>query len=356
MKACVQKIFPESNCIEMPFSDGGEGALSVLEKFAQGKIIHCTCTDALKRPIKAPYFAFNDGKSVWIELSQTAGLTQLLAHERNPMITSTWGTGLMIRHAISNGFTKIFLGIGGSATHDLGTGIVAALGGCFLNPKGEILPLGGGALRYFNQLDRSALDTKISETQWVIACDVLNPLIGPEGAAHTYAQQKGASADEVEQLEAGSQNVALKIFQQTGVAIETLEGGGAAGGVSAGLYGMLNARIRNGFELLSEKTPLKKTLQSVDLVLTGEGHFDGQSRFGKLPFQVAQLTLNKKIPTLIFAGKTSLEDNRLFPHVRAFQTTPKHMRLEDAMKNAQQNLEEKLYEVLSSLKNNFPSP
>ena len=350
MKACVQEVFPKSRCIEMPFSDGGEGALSVLEKYAQGEIIHCTCTDAIKRPIKAPYFAFDDGKSVWIELSQTAGLTQLQPHERNPMITSTWGTGKMIQHALNNGFTKIFLGIGGSATHDLGTGIVAALGGRFLNQKGEILPLGGGALRYFNRLDRSTLDSKISQVQWVIACDVLNPLIGPEGAAHTYAQQKGASAQEIEQLEAASQHLALQIHQQTGVSIEKLEGGGAAGGVSAGLYGMLNARIRNGFELLSEKTPLKKTLQSVDLVLTGEGHFDSQSRFGKLPFQVAQLTLNKKIPTLIFAGKTSLIDNSFFPHIRVFQTTPKYMSLKDAMKNAQQNLEEKLYEVLSSLK------
>src|SRR6056300_1869670 len=155
----------------------------------------CSTNDALFRPIEAPYFLFQNQKEAWIELSQTAGLIQLKKTALQPLEASTWGTGKMIKHALDNGCEKIYLGLGGSATQDLGTGIIAALGGRFLDQNGKELPPGGGALTRITKIDLSQLNPKASRAQWILACDVTNPLLGKNGTAHTYAKQKGASAD-----------------------------------------------------------------------------------------------------------------------------------------------------------------
>ena len=350
MKEVTKRVFPKSKCILMPFSDGGEGALTLLEANANGKLIKCDTSDALKRKLKAPYFLFDEGKSAWIELSQSAGITRLKKDELNPLITSTWGTGQMIKHALNIGCENIHLGIGGSATHDLGGGIITALGGRLLDKNGKKLLPGGGALGELHRIDVSNLDSRISQTNWTVACDVQNPLIGPNGAAYIYAKQKGASKEVIEKLENGSKVFAKVIYNQFNVKIENCKGGGAAGGVGAGLYGVFNAKIKSGFQLLAKKTGLFNLIDSVDLVLTGEGHFDQQSSFGKLPFQVAKLADKKNIPTLIMAGKTSIKEIPKLPNVQIFQTKPEEMSLESAMKFASINLEKKLNDALIQLK------
>jgi glycerate 2-kinase len=351
MEQSVQSIFPKSNSLSIPFSDGGEGALSVLQFHKKGKLIKCSVTDALKKPIEAQYLQFNDQKSAWIELSQTAGLTQLDHKKLNPLQTSTWGTGKMITHVLDQGCTKIYLGIGGSATQDLGTGIISALGGRFLDDEGQELQAIGGELYRLNEIDLSGLNPKVLECEWIIACDVQNPLLGENGSAHTYAKQKGASPKDIDQLEKGAIRFAEVIEKQFGLDIRSLKGGGAAGGVSAGLHALLGARLENGFDLLAQKTELENKIQKMDLILTGEGSFDEQSLFGKLPIKVASLAEKEKIPTLIVVGKAKLKKLIGFPHCKVIDCTPPGVTTKDAIINARYNLEYALRKELLILKN-----
>jgi glycerate kinase len=296
-------------------------------------------------------FLFKNTQSAWIELSQTAGLVQLKKEERNPLKTSTWGTGIMIRHAINQGCKTIYLGIGGSATHDVGTGIISALGGKFYDVNNTSLEPNGAQLNEIDRIDLSGLDSRVKEIKWVIACDVKNNLTGPYGAANTYAKQKGASPEVIVTLEKGSKQFAKIIKKQFNRNILDISGGGAAGGVSAGLFGVFDATLQNGFELLSQQTKINEQIKQMDLVLTGEGHFDEQSTYGKLALQVAKLTQQHKIKTLVFAGKTSLSSLPNLPHLEIHQTTPHKMPLDQAMKNAAQNLRSKLLEILGTYKN-----
>ena len=350
MKTCVKKVFPESNCLSMPFSDGGEGALWVLKNHVKGNEKIVTVTDALQRPIKAPYFCFEDQKSAWIELSQTAGLLGIAPEERNPLETTTWGTGKMILNALDQGYRKIYLGIGGSSTHDFGSGIISALNGFFLDGKNNKLRLGGGFILDLNRIDLSNVDPRIYQTEWIIACDVENNLLGSAGAAQTYARQKGATPEMVEQLEKSGEQFAKVVMKQYGIDIKPVKGGGAAGGVAAGLYGLLNAQIEKGFDLLSKLTDLQKRIAEVDLVITGEGSFDSQSFFGKLPYNVASLTAQSKTPTLIMAGQSALDRIPSLPHVEVHQIQPNEMPLEEALEKGEQNLNIKLTAVLTNLK------
>ena len=346
MESAVKKVFTAPNCKLLPFSDGGEGALKVLEENIDGELVSCMVTDALFRPIEADYFCFKDQTSAWIELSQTAGLNQLDSDDYNPLVTSTWGTGKMIFEALNKGCNKIYLGVGGSATHDFGTGIIRALNGQFLDKENNRLISGGGAISQLNRIDLSQIDTRVDNLKFIVACDVKNPLLGKDGAAVTYAKQKGANPEMIDQLELAGKQFTKVILNQFGINVGSKIGGGAAGGVGAGLYGLLNAELRNGFDLLADFSGLREQINEMDLVITGEGYFDNQSLYGKLPFKVAQLTKPKKIPTLIMAGQTSINNIPNMPHVKIYNTKPEKLTLEKALKNAPQNLETKLYEVL----------
>ena len=350
MKKTVKSIFPRSLCKIIPFSDGGEGALKVLKNQAVGKIKKCMATDALSRPIEASYFYFTNQKSAWIELSQTAGLIGLKTTELNPLVTSNWGTGKVILNALENGCSKIYLGIGGSATHDFGCGIISALNGYFFDKKNKILPLGGGGISQLNRIDLSQMDTRVSGIELIVGCDVENQLLGKQGAAQIYAHQKGATEEMIDQLEFAGNQFANVVEGQYGINIRSVKGGGAAGGVGAGLYGLLGARLERGFDLLLELTEVDKEISDMDLVLTGEGIFDKQSLFGKLPFRIAQLTQNQKIPTIIIAGQTSISRLSEMPHVKIYKSKPKNISLEEAINKAPHYLELKLMEILKAFK------
>ena len=350
MEHTVKAVFPESKCTSMPFSDGGEGALTVLQRHSNGELMKCLAYDALRRPIKAPYFLFQNKKEVWIELSQTAGLTLLDKTDLDPLNTSTWGTGKMIEHALENGSEKIYLGIGGSATQDLGSGIITALGGRFLDKHDKELPLGGGALYRLKKIDLTNMNAKALQAEWVIACDVQNPLLGKEGTAHTYAKQKGASPSDIDRLEQGGICFAEVVKKQFGIEIHNLVGGGAAGGVSAGLFALLNASLTEGFELLAQHTGLKDKISKFDLILTGEGSFDEQSLYGKLPIQVAALAEKSNIPTLIVAGFSKMKTLKNLTQCKIINTTPPGVAVENTIENAEKNLRSALTKELEFIK------
>ena len=349
MEKVVKRVFPKSNCTLMPFSDGGEGALKVLENHGKGTFQKCLVTDALLRPIEASYFCFEDKKSAWIELSQTAGINRLSFEELNPLNTTTWGTGMMILDALDKGVNKIYLGIGGSATHDFGTGIISALNGMFLDKENNILPNFGGAISKLNHIDLSQLDPRVFQTEWIIACDVENPLLGKDGAANTYAKQKGAFIEMIENLEIIGKQFANIVLRQYKVDVTSIKGGGASGGVSAGLYGLFNARLEKGFDLLAKLIGINEIINEMDLVITGEGAFDDQSLFGKLPYEVAKLTLSKKITTIIMVGRSPQNSIPNMPHVKLQKIKPENMSLDEALEKGTQNLEFKLLQVLNEI-------
>jgi len=344
-----------ARCTLMPFSDGGEGAIGVLEQamvaglISGGHRVACPTKDALGRPITAEYFRFTDRPAAWIELSAASGIHGIGPQDRNPKITSTFGTGLLIRHAIEHGAQEIILGIGGSATNDAGAGIIQALSGQLLDQNGAELPPGGLAL---SRLDKIKFPEGIEKINWRIACDVNNPLLGPHGASRTYGPQKGATAQDIDQLELALTHFAQKIEDTTKTSIASIPGGGAAGGTAAGLYGAFKAELISGFDLLGTMTNLKEKIKTCDYVFTAEGRIDRQSLHGKVPIAVAKLGKKYDKPVIGIAG--SIEPPfALFAELGLtglFSVQNGPMTLEDSKNNAAQLIEETAYRVWSLIK------
>lgn len=295
----VNKVLSQAKCIQFPFSDGGEGALSLLESSTAGTLIHCKTENAVGEPIQGSYFLFKDRPTAWIELSQAAGLAQLQIPKRNPLITSTYGVGLLIKDALSKNCKEIILGIGGSATNDGAAGIFQALGGSLLDSSQKELPRGGAALSHLSKIIPSK---RLEHIQWKVACDVENPLLGPQGASYTYAQQKGASTQQLKRLEKSLTHFAQQLQQHFGRDISSLVGGGAAGGTAAGMHGFFGASLTSGFSLLSDLVDLEEKIKQADLILTAEGKIDTQSLNGKVPVGVARLAKKYRKPCIGIAG------------------------------------------------------
>ncbi len=298
----VQEAIPEANCSLLPFSDGGEGAFEVLETLNLGKTIQVKAQDPLGRTLVAPYFDFTNSDTVWIELSQASGLALLKPQEQNPLYTSTFGTGLQIKHAIEAGKRSIILGIGGSATHDVASGIFTALGGKLFDINESELKACGLALQSCVKIDTRELLPQLEQTTFTVACDVSNPLTGPNGAAHIYAKQKGANPDTIILLEKATQDFGNLLERHSKKHIITVEGAGAAGGTAAGMLAFTHAELKNGFDILADLTNITEKIKQADLIITGEGRTDEQSQFGKVPFRIAELAERHQKPVLLYSG------------------------------------------------------
>lgn len=328
---------------ELPFSDGGEGAFDLLESLDLGKTIKVDCQDPLGRKLSAPYFLFKKGNKAWIELSQASGLMLLKEEEQNPLKTSTYGTGLQLKHALDNGVREIFLGIGGSATHDMAAGLFSALGGRLLDINGKELSASGDALITCTSIDTENLYPALKNCKITVACDVTNPLLGKNGAARTYAAQKGANSESIEKLEKATEKFAGFLEAKFHRNIMKIDGGGAAGGVSAGMKAIAGAQLKPGFEILSELAKLEEKIKYSDLVITGEGKTDNQSKHGKLPFKIAGLAKKYKKPVWLLAGSITAGKEELhkvgFSKMAAIKHT--NMPLEEAKARAFELLKEK---------------
>ena len=333
----IHSVDPEITVKQLPFSDGGEGALDLLQNLFEGELINTSTIDAMGRSIKAPYFRFADRKAAWIELSQASGLAQIKVDRRNPMLASTYGTGLQIRHALDHGAEEIYLGIGGSATNDGGTGILSALGGLFSDAEGEMLLPGGGFLTELDHIDVEA----IPQFKLKVACDVSNPLLGKQGTTAVYGPQKGVTPEMESQLEAGLANLSKHIELLTQKSVAEVPGAGAAGGCAAGLHGLLGAELVSGFELLAELSHLEEQIAASDLIVTAEGRIDGQSLEGKLPVGVAKLAKKHHKPVVVLAGSIGEHLDPLYAlGIDAiFSIQNKPCTLEESMDNAAKLLE-----------------
>lgn len=302
--AGIKLVDPEVNIYSFPMADGGDGFAAVLKYYRQTQTVNFATVDPLNRTINASYEWDEQNKTAIIELAVASGLALLKDEERNPLLTSTYGTGLLIDNALKKGAKKIILGLGGSATNDAGTGILKALGFVFLDAnEKELKPLGGNLLLIKKIVRPAVLPNIIFE----IACDVQNPMFGENGAAFVYAPQKGADIDGVHLLDKGLRQFNEILFQQTGKDTSQIAGTGAAGGIAAGLMCYFSVELKSGIDMVVLSSGIESVLPNANIVITGEGRIDDQSKEGKVVQKIAALAKQNSVPVIGLCGSLQLD-------------------------------------------------
>ncbi|MEP6872671.1 MAG: glycerate kinase [Anaerolineaceae bacterium] len=294
----------------LPLSDGGPGFLDALRKAVKSDTSASVVHDALGRPVLGRWVVIRESGDVFIEAAQANGLYHLRTDELDPLYADTAGVGELIAEAALGVPARIIVGVGGSATTDGGSGMARALGAVFLDEAGNALPPGGAPLARLARIDWRPPDW-VGQIEIVVACDVTSPLTGPAGTATVYSPQKGATVGQVELLEAAMLRYAAVLKRSLGVDIASLPGGGAAGGLGAGLVAFLGARIASGFEIVSEVTHLRERMERCALVVTGEGSFDSQSTLGKVSGKVSEMANALGKSCMLFAGRSDQADPRI---------------------------------------------
>ena len=321
--------------LKHPMADGGDGTLDLLKLYLDLDETSVQTVDPLGRKIEASYV--HQGSTAYIELASASGYVLLNDNERSPLHSSTYGTGLMIRHAIENGFSKIVLLLGGSATNDAGTGILHALGFKFKDKKSKPIRPSGITLSQVEEITHDqSIDLK--NIQFKLFCDVNNPLYGPSGAAFTYAKQKGASPEEIVLLDKGLKQFAQLILNIPGKDINAIPGAGAAGGVPAGIAAFLNSEIVSGTQELIQLTGLENKLTCSDIIISGEGCVDEQSTMGKVVHGVQSLCVKHNKPLYLFAGISRLESNSFIDSNRIYTTSAFASSAQESIDNAEKFL------------------
>jgi len=348
MKAGVQKVYPNAECICVPLADGGDGTTEALVAAKNGEWRELSVHDPLMRPAQARYGLIDNGQTAVMEMAAASGLWRLQEHEKNPLKTTTYGTGELLRDAIEQGVGKILIGIGGSATNDGGIGMAAALGYRFLDrDNNELQPI-GETLNSICKIDSSRVIQAIRQVQIYVASDVTNPLTGKEGASAIYGPQKGATPKMVETLDAGLRNLAERCQEDLGVVIGDFPGDGAAGGLGAGLRAFAQAEIKPGFDLVADVAELNQALQDADLVFTGEGKLDASTRFGKVPSGVAKRAKVYNVPVIGLSGAiegdaASLQECGIDA---VFSIVPGPVTIETALQHAEEWIERTTEQVM----------
>jgi glycerate kinase len=322
----IRRVHPEAEIIELPLADGGEGTTENLVHASGGKLVQVQASDPLGRQVQAAYgllgiddgdgtaaaanadadAANGHGRTAVVEVAQASGLTRLTAAERNPLLASSRGTGELIAHALDAGCRRFIVGLGGSATNDGGAGLLQALGLRLLDADGAELPPGGQALARLARIDASALDPRLRECSVDAACDVANPLCGPDGASAVFGPQKGATPAMVAELDAALRRFGELIERERSIAVLQAPGAGAAGGIGAALLGFLGARMRSGIEMVLEAVGWERHLRGADLVITGEGKLDAQTLSGKVIAGVCKSARQHGVPVVALCGGLDL--------------------------------------------------
>ncbi|MCY7789442.1 glycerate kinase [Bacillus haynesii] len=295
-------VLSDAEYVNIPVADGGEGTVQALVDATGGDIVHQTVTGPLGKPVKAAYGLLGDGKTAVIEMAEASGLHLVPPGQRNPLLTTTRGTGELILDAADKGVSTIIIGLGGSATNDGGAGMAAALGAKFLNRDGEEIENGGGALAEIAKIDVSGLNPKLKHIQFEAACDVDNPLTGSRGASAVFGPQKGANSEMTALLDQNLKHYAAAVKAELGCEIDSIPGAGAAGGLGAGLCAFLNAELKSGVDIVLDTLSFSERIKGADLVITGEGKIDCQTVSGKTPAGVAKRARSENIPVIAFAG------------------------------------------------------
>lgn len=342
METGIKRAIPDATCIHVPMADGGEGTVQSLVDATGGQLVPLEVTGPLGLPVQAYYGILGDGKTAVIEMASASGIHHVTKETKNPLITTTYGTGELMRACIEQGITDIILGIGGSATNDAGTGMAKALGYKFLDKNGYELQLGGGFLGDLAKIDTTNVLPQLKDVNIIIASDVTNPLCGLRGASVVFGPQKGATPEMVQRLDANLLHFSQIVEDQLGIAVADVPGAGGAGGLGAGLMAFTNSRMKKGVEIVIEYTGLKEKMKSVDYCLTGEGGIDFQTKFGKTPYGVAQVAkqTNENIKVIALAGYVGKDVESLYEQGfdAIFGIVPGAAELETLLANGKENV------------------
>ena len=302
MEQGMSRVFPTTEIKKTPMADGGEGTVQSLVDATGGQLLVERVADPLGNEVHAEYGILGDATTAVIEMAAASGLTLVPFERRDPLVTTTYGTGQLIKTVLDRGCRNLIIGIGGSATNDGGAGMAVALGAKLLTSDGEPISPGGGGLGALDEINLADLDSRLAATATVVACDVDNPLTGTNGASHVYGPQKGATPGMVETLDSNLAHFASIVQRDMGKVVGDIPGAGAAGGLGAGLIAFLNAELRSGVEIVIDAVQLEKQLEGASLVVTGEGEINFQTVFGKTPVGVAKLAKKYGIPVIAIAG------------------------------------------------------
>ncbi|HGP0981495.1 TPA: glycerate kinase [Klebsiella aerogenes] len=335
-----REIYPHAEYVKVPVADGGEGTVEAMVAATQGHIVQVSVTGPLGEPVNAFYGLSGDMRCAYIEMAAASGLESVPPTRRNPLLTTSWGTGELIRHALDAGVSQIIIGIGGSATNDGGAGMAQALGAKLLSAGQQQIAPGGGALETLARIDLSELDPRLAGCRIDVACDVTNLLTGPQGASAVFGPQKGATAAMIERLDRGLQHFAQIIDRDLDIDVLSLEGGGAAGGMGAALYAFCGANLRPGIEIVTDALGLADLVADADLVITGEGRIDSQTIHGKVPVGVAKVAKRFNVPVIGIAGSLTADVGVVHQHGldAVFSVLYSVCTLEEALANAAANV------------------
>ena len=335
-----REIWPDADYVKIPVADGGEGTVEAMVEATAGRIVRVNVTGPLGKPVDAFYGLSGDERSAFIEMAAASGLELVPSGLRDPLKTTSWGTGELIRHALDAGVEHIIIGIGGSATNDGGAGMMQALGARLLDSQQNEIAPGGAALETLAQIEIGQLDTRLAACRIEVACDVTNPLTGNEGASAVFGPQKGATPEMIVRLDKALVHYAQLIARDLNVDVSGLAGGGAAGGMGAALYAFCGAELRSGIEIVTDALQLDACVVDADLVITGEGRIDSQTVHGKVPVGVASVAKRYNKPVIGIAGSLTADVGVVHQHGidAVFSVIYNICTLDDALKNAAENV------------------
>ena len=352
--AGIHRVFPELAVCSVPMADGGEGMLEVLVRLTHGYKVKVESHDALMRPIVAEYGVLGDGTTAVVEMAQSCGLPLLKPEERNPWLTTSYGTGEILRRVLDGGFRKIIMGLGGSATNDAGMGMMQALGARFYNKKGECLGIGcGGLLEAVDDFDLQLFRQHLQMVNLVAACDVDSPFCGPRGASYVFAPQKGADFPMVERLDRGMHHYARTIERRLGISVMDTAGAGAAGGMGGGLSAFFQSDLVPGIDLILKEIGFQSIAEGAVGIITGEGKSDRQTLLGKVPAGILRVGQRMQLPVALLSGAVEEKESLFaagFSQVRA--VTPRNMSLSEALQPevARRNIREAAVELMKDFR------
>jgi len=347
-----REIFPQADYFKLPVADGGEGTVEAMVAATRGKVVKCKVTGPLGEPLDAFFGLSGDEKIAFIEMAAASGLESVPQAKRNPLETTSYGTGELIKGALDSGVEHIIIGIGGSATNDGGAGMMQALGARLLNSQGEDIGYGGGELAHLAKIDISGLDKRIAACRVEVACDVTNPLTGKNGATAIFGPQKGATPDMIPKLDGYLKHYADIIRRDLGIDVDNVPGAGAAGGMGAALHGFCHAELRQGIEIVTEALGLDALVRDATLVITGEGRIDSQSINGKVPIGVARVAKRYNKPVIAIGGSLTKDVDVVFENGidAVFSVLYSICSLEEALASAAENLQKSARNIAATIK------
>lgn len=312
MEKGIKKVNKNITCINVPMADGGEGTMQSLVDATGGKIYNANVIGPLGNEVEASYGILGDGKTGMLEMASSSGICLVPPEKRNPMVTTTYGTGQLIKACLDHGVNKLLIGIGGSATNDGGSGAIQALGGKLMDKDGKELGFGGGELDKLHSIDITGFDPRLKDIAVEVACDVNNPLCGEQGASNVFGKQKGATAEMIEVLDNNLRHYAEVIHEQFGKDVLNESGAGAAGGLGAGLMAFFGGTLKKGIDMVIEYSKLEEKVKAADMVWTGEGSIDFQTQYGKTPVGVAKIAKKYNKPVVALAGRIGKDIDVLY--------------------------------------------